>query len=336
LRTLVLGDTGIETSELGFGCADLFREPSRARRQRLLAAALDAGICHFDVAPMYGLGLVEGELGRFAQGQRDRIVIATKFGIEPAPAARILAPAQPAIDRFLRATPAVGARARPRGADPRAGTVGRLLYRSRGYDAGAARAGLERSLRALRTDHLDLLFLHEPAPADIRSDEVAGYLDSARASGELRAWGIAGEPERAVAAARRLGARVPVLQVPGGLLAPPLRRVPGLAVGATILFGAVGRALPRVLAHVRSDARVLKRWSDAVGVDCGEAEAVASLLLSGALEGNPGGPVLFGTVDPARIESAARTASARVLADPSLDAFKTLVEAELLGAGEAS
>jgi D-threo-aldose 1-dehydrogenase len=99
MRTARLGDTGIETSVLGFGCADLFREPDSARRRRLFEAAVDAGIRHFDAAPMYGLGLVEGELGRFAQGRRDRLVIATKFGITPAPAARALARAQAPIRR---------------------------------------------------------------------------------------------------------------------------------------------------------------------------------------------------------------------------------------------
>ena len=91
LQTVSLGDTGVETSPLGLGCADLMSVGPQARRT-VLAAALDAGVRHLDVAPMYGLGAVEGEIGRFAAGRRDRLVLATKFGIEPSRVARALAP----------------------------------------------------------------------------------------------------------------------------------------------------------------------------------------------------------------------------------------------------
>jgi D-threo-aldose 1-dehydrogenase len=328
LRRLRLGETRIETSELGLGCADLFREPSGRRRQRLLAAALDSGISHFDVAPMYGLGLVEREVGRFARGKRDSVVIATKFGIDPTPAARLLARAQAPIERLLAAAPNVRRSARPLDADPRSGAVGRRLYRSCGYDAAAARAGLERSLRELGTDHLDILFLHDPSPGDVRSDDVAAYLDSAQATGRIRAWGIAGEPRFVPDIARQLGSRIPVLQLRGDLLAPPWPGTPGLEAEATILFGVLGRPLARILAHVRTDERVRRRWSEAVGVDCGDPEALASLLLREALRRNPGGPVLFGTIRTARIEAAV-AAAAEPSDAPALDRLRALAEAEL-------
>jgi D-threo-aldose 1-dehydrogenase len=329
VRTLRLRDTDIETSALGFGCANLFREPSGPRRQRLLAAALDAGICHFDVAPMYGLGLVEGELGRFARGRRDAIVIATKFGIAPSPAARVLARAQGPIQRIFDAVPTLRRRARPPAADPRAGAIGGFLYRARGYDAAAARAGLERSLRELRTDHVDILLLHEPAPGDVRSEDVAGYLESAREAGRIRAWGVSGDPESALDVARGLAWRIPLLQVRGDMFLRSLRSTPELETQATILFGVIARALPRILAHVRSDERLRRRWSDAVGADCGSATVVVSLLLRDALHENAGGPVLFSTLRTDRIETAAKAAMEHVQADPELERFQALVDAEL-------
>jgi len=192
MRTTCLGDTGIETSVLGFGCADLFREPSRARRHRLLETAFDAGISHFDAAPMYGLGLVERELGRFARGRRDRVVIATKFGITPAPAARVLARVQGPLRRLLDAAPALRERARPSAGDPRSGAAGGLLYQASGYDARAARASLERSLRELRLDHVDILLLHDPMPGDVRSDDVNEYIKEAagddHSAKDFRTW----------------------------------------------------------------------------------------------------------------------------------------------------
>jgi D-threo-aldose 1-dehydrogenase len=334
MRRLRLGGTGIETSELGFGCADLVREPSRHGRRRLLDTALDAGICHFDVAPMYTLGLAEAELGRFAQGRRDRVVIATKFGIEPTPAARMLGFAQAPVQRLLGAAPGVRERARPAGADPTSGRVGRLLYR-RAFDVGAARVGLERSLQALRTDHLDILFVHDPLPAEVESDAVAEFLESARAAGRIRAWGVAGEPGSALAAAARLAPSIPVLQLRRGLLDPPRPDGPGVEAQATIRFGVIARALPRILAHVRADESTRRRWSDAVGADCADAEVVAPLLLRDALDRDRSGPVLFGTIHTGRIEAAARAASGPLDA-ASLERFRALVTAEVARGEESS
>jgi D-threo-aldose 1-dehydrogenase len=328
MRTARLGDTGIETSVLGFGCADLFREPDSARRRRLFEAAVDAGIRHFDAAPMYGLGLVEGELGRFAQGRRDRLVIATKFGITPAPAARALARAQAPIRRLFEALPALRGQARPSATDPRSGAVGAVLYRASGYDARAARSSLERSLRELRTEYVDVLFLHDPRPGEVRSDDVRDYMESARAAGRIRAWGVAGEPESVVEAVHRLGGGVPILQLRGDIFERALRRVP-LGTPTTILFGAIGRALPRILAHIRSDEAVRGRWSETIGVDCGRTEEVGSLLLRDALRENNGGPVLFSTTHPARIPTAVAATEVDAESDVKVDALLALVAAEL-------
>lgn len=327
MRMTRLGDTEIETSILGFGCADLFREPGRARR-RLLEVALDAGIRHFDVAPMYGLGLVEREVGRFARGRRDRIVIATKFGIAPTGAARALARVQGPVQRALAAMPALGERAGPPDGDPRSGALGSALYGSPGYGAEAARRSLERSLRELRTDHVDVLLLHDPRPGDVRSDDVREYLESARAAGLIRAWGVAGEPGPTVEAVSRLGPPVPVLQVRDDVFLRSLRAVPATAYRTAILFGVVGRALARILAHVRSDETVRRRWNDATGLDCSQPGEIAALLLRDGLR-ESAGLILFSTVRPGRIEAAARAADADPSTQPALDAFRALVAEEI-------
>jgi D-threo-aldose 1-dehydrogenase len=331
IRIVRLGDTRIETTALGFGCADLFREPGRARRRRLLDEAFDAGIRHFDAAPMYGLGLVEGEIGRFARGKRDRIVIATKFGIEPAPAARLIAGVQGVARRVLGRLPALGERARPAGVDPRSGLVGALLYRPGDYGARAARASLERSLRQLRTDHIDVLFLHDPAPGAAISEDVAAYLESARSAGHIRAWGIAGEAAPAGLAAQRLARPVPILQIRQDVFS---RMSPEFAAAGTrpsIVFGVIARALPRIVRHVRSSDRVRRRWSGEVGADCSRFDEIAALLLRDALRANAVGTVLFSTIHGERIERAAVAARAAIGPDPGVDAFRALVGAELAG-----
>src|SRR6266404_3802067 len=77
-----LGNTGLEVSVLGFGCARLTAQPRQAALS-VLQAACAQGITHFDVARVYGLGWAEGILGEFLKGKRDRVTITTKFGLKP-------------------------------------------------------------------------------------------------------------------------------------------------------------------------------------------------------------------------------------------------------------
>ena len=76
--------TDIASSSFGFGTAYLGRRHGLRDGSKLLSAAFDGGITHFDTAPMYGLGLAERILGRFLTGRRDAVTVATKVGL-PAP-----------------------------------------------------------------------------------------------------------------------------------------------------------------------------------------------------------------------------------------------------------
>lgn len=124
--------------------------------------------------------------------------------------------------------------------------------------------------------------------------------------------------------AAAVGTEVPVAQVRADIFERPLLRV---RPGAAIVFGAIGRALPRILAHVRSDPGARRRWSEAVGADCGDAGVVAALLLRDAVRENDRGAVLFSTTHAERIGAAARAAED----DVGLHAFRALVAEELTG-----
>ena len=63
-----------------------------------LASALDQSIDFLDTADMYGQGHNEALLGRFLKGRRERVVLATKFGIVRTPDA----PAARRIDNSLQ------------------------------------------------------------------------------------------------------------------------------------------------------------------------------------------------------------------------------------------
>ena len=329
LPAVHLGSSGVETTTLGFGCADLFREPASAQRRRLLDAAFDHGIRHFDVAPMYGLGQAEPALGAFARGKRDRLVIATKFGIEPTAAGRLIGRVQAPLHRGVRRLRGASGRARTGDGDPRSGLVGGALYASGMYTAAVARRSLERSLRHLRTDHVDLLFLHDPEPGAHIGDDLAAYLDSARDAGYIRAWGIAGERVPAAMAAEHMNAPVPLFQVRGDLLSRLLLPMGVSPSSAAIVYGVIGRVLPRLHEFIHSDPKLQEQWSSATGVDCGDAGSLAALLLREALLANAGGTVLFSTTSPARVECACAIARNPAAAGAAIERFRSLVAAVL-------
>ena len=88
MRQQPLGQTGLTVSVPGLGCMGMseFYGPSEESASLdTLAAALALGYDFLDTADTYGLGHNETLLGGFLKGRRDRVVLATKFGIVRAP-----------------------------------------------------------------------------------------------------------------------------------------------------------------------------------------------------------------------------------------------------------
>ncbi|UUW91130.1 aldo/keto reductase [Pimelobacter simplex] len=74
-----LGTTGPELSVLGLGCNNFGMKLDAGQTGEVVAAALDAGITHFDTAEMYGEGRSEEFLGAALGSRRDEVVIASKY-----------------------------------------------------------------------------------------------------------------------------------------------------------------------------------------------------------------------------------------------------------------
>jgi aryl-alcohol dehydrogenase-like predicted oxidoreductase len=78
-----LGDSGLEVSVLGLGCNNFGRRVDLAGTRRVVDAALDEGVDFLDTADIYGgRGASEELLGEALEGRRDRVVLATKFGMD--------------------------------------------------------------------------------------------------------------------------------------------------------------------------------------------------------------------------------------------------------------
>jgi D-threo-aldose 1-dehydrogenase len=313
----------IRSSRIGFGCAGLLREPSPRLRRQVLESAFDHGIRHFDVARMYGLGAAEGELARFLHGRRDQVVIATKFGIEPGRSAGRLARLQGPARELLARSPALR-----RQVKRRAGK----LDRPHRYDVATAKRHLETSLRELRTDYVDILFLHGPS-ADEAFDAHAlcEFLEDERRAGHVRTWGLAGERADCFALARELP-ETALLQVREDIFSRA--RVDMHARPAQITFGALSAVLETILDGGWEPPWQARRDEPSARMSRAErADALASLLLADALQANAGGVVLYSTTKPERLNTVDRAIATAECEPETLRALRAELAVDPVGAG---
>jgi aryl-alcohol dehydrogenase-like predicted oxidoreductase len=204
------------SSRLGFGCGGVMGRVGRGQSLRAIAAALDGGITHFDVARLYGYGEAEALVGEALRGKRDKVVIASKFGLTATRAAGALRGLKPLAQKLAASVP--GARSVMRS------LVGVATQPADRFSVTSAQASLDQSLAALKTDYLDILFLHDCA-ADDMSDELAAFLDDQVTSGKIRAWGAASDFGSVAVLYAKHGDRL-LYQFPNSLSAPNADHLP--------------------------------------------------------------------------------------------------------------
>lgn len=334
LPTRKLAGTEVRTSAVGFGCAGLFRIPQRDDRRLMLDAVYNAGIRHFDVAPMYGLGLAEAELAPFLKRRRGNVTVTTKFGTEPTILSKGIAHVQKPVRAFLAMRPDVGEELKVAGEGPRSGPFGRLLYASSGYHCQSAKRSLERSLRALDTDYIDIFLLHDPSGDLItEAPSLVDFLNEQCRLGRIRCWGVTGQPSKLPGIMKCLGTGV-LAQFRDDIFDLPLTdgRLPN---GARITYGAVAHALPVLRRFLAQTTGASQAWSERLGMDLTEESSLPKVLLGAALRRNLAGPVLFSTTRPERATVAAEAATQTgALSDTALRTVSELAVAARLACKE--
>jgi aryl-alcohol dehydrogenase-like predicted oxidoreductase len=76
-----LGASGLKVSEVGLGCNNFGMRIDEKQTAAVVDAAIDAGITLFDTADIYGATKSEEFLGKALGKKRNKIVLATKFGM---------------------------------------------------------------------------------------------------------------------------------------------------------------------------------------------------------------------------------------------------------------
>jgi aryl-alcohol dehydrogenase-like predicted oxidoreductase len=157
--------TGLRVSEFALGTSNFGTTPGArtgaAEAHRIVDAYAEAGGNFIDTADAYQGGTSEEVLGEVLAGRRDDFVLATKFTRTP---------------------------------DPRAGAA------ATGNSRRAAVRSLEASLRRLRTDHVDLFWVHLPDGVTPVAEILATFGELI-AAGKIRYGGLSNFPAWRVAAA---------------------------------------------------------------------------------------------------------------------------------------
>lgn len=186
MQDIELGNSGLWAGQVGFGCSALLGRSGRTESLRALAAAWDHGIRFFDTARSYGYGESEALLGEFLEGRREQAVVATKFGIlsELQPGWKQVA--RSAARKLLAAVPSARSLVR-RGAAAQ--------FSSGQFTVAVLHQSIDESLRKLRTDRVDMLFLHDAPASVLDQDDLLGAMGRLVEAGKVRVAGLSAEPE---------------------------------------------------------------------------------------------------------------------------------------------
>lgn len=159
-----------DQNTLGFGSApigNLYRQIDDDTAIAAVSAAWDSGVRYFDTAPHYGLGLSERRLGEGLLGRpREEFLLSTKVG-------RLIHPADD-----------------PQEIDDEGYAVRGSHIRVRDYSPDGVKRSIEESLQRLGTDHVDIVYIHDPD--DFWSEALDGAvpaLNQLRDEGVIGAWG---------------------------------------------------------------------------------------------------------------------------------------------------
>ena len=178
LKDLFPGKLGFGTAPLG----NMFRDIPEAEARATVDAAWNDGIRYFDNAPFYGAGLAEIRMGEaLADRPRDDYVISTKVG-------RLI------LDEVEDVS------ARDLGEKGEVFKHGRANKIVNDYSADATLRSIDDSLKRLKTDRIEIVWVHDVAQ-DFYGDEWLAAFESARKGafktldrlrdeGVIKAWGL--------------------------------------------------------------------------------------------------------------------------------------------------
>ncbi|KJL43810.1 aldo/keto reductase [Microbacterium trichothecenolyticum] len=174
---------GLEVSILGLGTsrlASIGTGRSKSDAKALFDACRECGVNVIDTADAYGSTMAERWIGELTRADRERWVVVTKIGL---PTVDLPGPFRVFGQRARKTTQA------------RAGSAFAL-------DHASLTRSIERSLKRLRRDRIEIFLLHLPPASIVEDDEAHEILQEAQRSGVIAHFGVSTDMPRTIAAVR--------------------------------------------------------------------------------------------------------------------------------------
>jgi aryl-alcohol dehydrogenase-like predicted oxidoreductase len=282
MRQVILPGASTGTTSLGFGCAYLAGGFETPMNVRLVLAAYDSGIRHFDVAPSYGLGTAENVLGQSLRGKRHGVTIATKVGIGRPTCGRMWSLIRASTVPLRHAIRKYAVPQRTKGSSPSAPNTD--------FSPASVSASISESLKRLQTDHIDLLLLHEVRLRDL-TDELLTSLDKRRQQGECRALGLATESAEIADISRVHPGVFEAFQFPWSVL--DWRKQLPSGARLMVTHQSLARAFAPIQRWLATDSAARSRLEATAAHDLRDDRTLSRLLIGAALATNKSGIVLF-------------------------------------------
>jgi len=291
---------------------------------RMLEAAYDAGIRHFDVAPMYGYGEAEGCLGEFLSRHPGQCTVTTKFGIPPkaqnALASIARSTLRPILNRFPALKQALAARAAALAQQPRAESPQPAKAPNPIFNVDQARKSIHRSVAALKVERIDVLLLHDVAPADLVNDDLLHFLQQSVQSGLVGTFGVGTNRGEIAPLLSNKSAYCPVTQYEWSVFNP----MPAASDAFRIHHRSLTSNFRTLHADLTADKDRCHRWSQSTGADLADSAVLARLMLKAALLLNPESIVLFSSKSPEHIHANVADAKETSLTAPALELYRAI------------
>lgn len=256
--------TDLVSQRLGFGCGRLQGGRDKADALRLVHAALDLGLRHFDTAPPYGLGASESVLGEALKGRQEVVTVVTKAGLPRPASPGLMQTARAIVKPLARRIPGLRSVV----------LKGMAMHAPVGnFGSDFIARSFESSLQQLQRERVDCLLLHEAQPHD-QLAPLQALLDRYVVSGQLGAYGSAtGEPMRQLV---RFGS---VLQY--RCPAPGADWTPGAP--CNVMHGAMRFIAPTIAPTMERDPHLKAQLASLLPAGTDPASAAGSLALAYAL-----------------------------------------------------
>jgi len=178
-----LGKTDLIVSEIGFGCQSIgggLYYKNNDESVKTLLQAFDSGVNFFDTSDHYSQGESEKLIGKAFKSKRDKIIIGTKAGTLYPPAANFILKLRPLI--------------RPASKYMHSMKIPFHLIRAKQKRKDFSKkyliTAVEKSLKRLQTDYIDLFQLHKPSKSVLEDGVFIETLDKIKQQGKIRYYGI--------------------------------------------------------------------------------------------------------------------------------------------------